>query len=223
MDVGIVGGTGPAGQALAARLAASGLPVALGSRSAERAAEIVTALCQRWPDRQLTIEGVTNEDAATAGIVVIATPWDAAAATAADLAEPLAGKVVVSMANALAKVGDEFQALIPARGSIAVSLQGVLPRSRVAGAFHHLPARSLGRIDHELDADVLVVADDAGALADTIALVEAVPGLRGVAAGSLSACGAIEAMTAVLLNVNIAHRAHTSIRLTGLPDRREPA
>lgn len=221
--VGIIGGTGPAGQALAARLASCGLEVTVGSRSAERAAEIVAELLARWPDRSLPIEAADNAAAAGAAIAVVATPWDAAAATAAGLAAALEGKVVVSMANALARVGDEFQALVPARGSIAVEIQDRLPGSHVAGAFHHLPARGLARIDRPLDADVLVAADHAEALAATSALVESVPGLRAVPAGSLSSCGAIEAFTAVLLNVNIAHRAHAAVRLTGLPGRTDPA
>lgn len=219
MQVGIVGGTGPAGQALAARLAAAGISVTLGSRSAERASEITAELRARWADRDLPVTPAANEDAAGAEIVVVATPWDAAAPTAAALAERLSGKVVVSMANALARIGDEFEALVPGRGSIAAAVQAALPRSRVAGAFHHLPARSLGRIDRVLKADVLVAADDPGARSATIALVESMPGLRGVPAGSLASCAAIEAFTAVLLNVNVAHHAHAAVRLTGLPER----
>jgi NADPH-dependent F420 reductase len=221
MHVGIVGGTGPAGRGLAARLAANGATVWLGSRSAERAEETVQTLLEKWPDRYLDIRGAANADAAKQELVVLATPWDAAASTAAELAAELDGKLVVSMANALARVGDEFQALVPARGSIAVAVQGVLPGSRVAGAFHHLPARGLAAIDHPLDADVLVTADDPAAIDETVAFVERIEGLRGVAAGSLSACGAIEAFTAVLLSVNVRHRSHASIRMTGLPDRAE--
>lgn len=219
--VGIVGGTGPAGRGLAARLAANGATVWVGSRSAERAEETVATVLEKWPGRDLDVRGASNLDAAKQELVVVATPWDAAASTAAELAAELAGKLVVSMANALAKVGDEFQPLVPARGSIAVAVQGVLPGSRVAGAFHHLPARELAAIDRALDADVLVTADDPATVNETIEFVERIAGLRGVAAGSLSACGAIEAFTAVLLSVNVAHRAHASIRLTGLPDRTE--
>jgi NADPH-dependent F420 reductase len=221
VHVGILGGTGPAGRGLAARMAANGLTVWLGSRSAERAEATVQTLLEKWPGRDLDIRGADNESAAKQDLVVLATPWDAAAATAAELAEQLAGKLVVSMANALARVGDEFQALVPARGSIAVAVQGVLPRSRVAGAFHHLPARELAAIDRPLDADVLVTADHPRTLAEAVELVERIEGLRGVAAGSLSACSAIEAFTAVLLNVNVSHKAHASIRLTGLADRAE--
>jgi NADPH-dependent F420 reductase len=222
MHVGIIGGTGPAGQALAARLAACGVRVTLGSRSSERGVEIVSALTDRWSGRELDIAGGSNEEAAAAEIVVLATPWDSAASTSVELADALAGKVVVSMANALARVGSEFQALVPARGSIAASVQAAVPRSKVSGAFHHLPARELAAIDKPIEADVLVAADDPEALEATVGLVESMAGLRGVRSGSLASCGAIEALTAVLLNVNVAHKVHASIRLTGF-DHARPA
>lgn len=217
-DVGIVGGTGPAGRALASRLAASGMSVVVGSRDAARGAEIASGILSKWPDHHLELRGGANDEAARADLVVIAAPWEAAASTAGALSDALAGKTVVSMGNALARVGDEFQALIPPRGSVAVAVQAAIPRSHVAGAFHHLPARELGAIDRPLDADVLVTADDPGAGEATVSLVNRVAGLRGVFAGSLSGCGAIEALTAVILNVNVSRHVHASIRLTGLPD-----
>jgi 8-hydroxy-5-deazaflavin:NADPH oxidoreductase len=219
MQVGIVGGTGPAGKALAARLASVGVEVTVGSRQAERGREIAAEITDRWPGLSLPLTGGSNEEAAGAELCVLATPWDAAVSTATGLSAELSGKVVVSMANALQRVGDEFQALVPARGSIATSLQCALPGARVSGAFHHLPARHLAAVDRPIEADVLVCADDQDAITATIALVEAIPGLRGVDAGSLSACGAIEAFTAVILGVNMRHKALASITLTGLHDR----
>jgi len=67
-----------------------------------------------------------------------------------------------------------------------------------------------------LDADVLVCSDHAAATKATIEVVDRFPGCRGIDAGTLSAAAAIEAFTAVLIGVNIRHRAHASIRLTGL-------
>jgi NADPH-dependent F420 reductase len=214
--IGILGGTGPAGKALATRLASLGIDVRIGSRRPERAAEIVAALGEKWPGRSLTLAGVGNEQACEAELVVVATPWDGAAPTVGALADRLAGKVVISMANALMKVGDELQALVPPRGSVTVAVQQAAPAAFVAGAFHHVPASGLANLDEALDADVLVCSDHERATAATIELVDAIPGLRGVDAGSLSAAAAIEAFTAVLIGINIKHRAHSSIRLTGL-------
>src|SRR5438874_6930313 len=198
MRVGILGGTGPAGKALAARLASAGIDVVIGSRSRERGEEMCQELRDKWPERDLSLAGGENAEAAGADLVVVATPWDAAATTAASVGEHLADKVVISMANALTRLGEEFVPLVPGRGSIAAGVQAALPLSRVAGAFHHLPARSLGDLDHELDSDVLICADHPDAIAVTIELVAKVPGLRPVHAGSLAAAAPVEAFTAVL-------------------------
>lgn len=220
MDVGIIGGTGPAGRALAVRLAASGSDVVVGSRDAARAAEVAAELAGAWPERGLALSGASNDDAARREVVVLATPYEAAATTAISLADALAGRVVVSMVNAIAKVGGELQAVVPARGSVAATLQSVLPRSEVSIAFQHLPARDLAAVDRELDADVIVCADTDRATEVTVALVESVPGLRAVVGGSLASAGPVEALTAVLVNVNVRYRSHVALKLTGLREAR---
>ncbi|MDQ3304679.1 MAG: NAD(P)-binding domain-containing protein, partial [Actinomycetota bacterium] len=82
LTIAVLGGTGPAGKALAARLASVGYEVVIGSRSKARALEVRDGLVAKWPDRILPIDGADNEQAAEADLIVIATPWDAAATTA---------------------------------------------------------------------------------------------------------------------------------------------
>ena len=201
---------------LALRLAAAGAQVTIGSRTAARAKEQVDGALERWSGRDLAIAGDQNEQAAAAEIVVMATPWDAAVTTGRGLAEPLAGKVVVSMGNALLKVGDEFQPVTTARGSVAESLQAALPGSYVGAAFHHLPARLLADLDQDMDCDVLLCADRPEATEEIQKLIASIAGLRPVTAGTLSMAGAIEAFTSVLLNVNVRHKARSALKLTGL-------
>jgi len=201
---------------LAVRLAAAGTHVTVGSRTATRAKEHVDEALERWSGRDLRVEGNHNEEAARCDIVVMATPWDAAVATGRGLAATLAGKVVVSMGNALLRVGDEFQPLTSARGSVAESLQAGLPDSHIGAAFHHLPARLLAALDQEMDCDVLVCGDRPQAVEQTERLVASIPGLRPVVAGTLSMAGAIEAFTSVLLNVNVRHKTRSAIKLTGV-------
>ena len=81
----------------------------------------------------------------------------------------LRGKVVISMANALANVGHEFQPLVPPRGSVAASVQAAVPKSLVAAAMHHVPAKELGDLRHPCISDVLVCSDHPSATATTIA------------------------------------------------------
>jgi len=218
MRIGILGGTGPAGRGLAVRLAAAGDEVVLGSRDAERAAGVAAGLVGSWTDRTLAITGASNEDCAHADLIVMATPWDGAVGTVTPLAGVLAGKIVVSMANALVKEGREFLALMPPRGSVAATLQAVLPKSLVSASFHHLPASEMERLDVPLRADVLVCAGHREATEATVALVDRIEGLRGIDAGSLSQAAAIEAFTAVLITVNIRHRVHAAVQLSGFPE-----
>ncbi len=222
MDVGIVGGTGPAGRALAARLASVGLEVVLGSRSADRAQEICDEIHKKWPDRQLPLRPAFNPEAARAHLVVIATPWDAAADTTGSLREELGGRVVISMGNALTKVDGELQAVVPPGGSVAVAVQAAAPDALVAAAFHHLPARSLGDLQRPAEGDVLVCTDHPEAWEAAAALIRRVADLRPFHAGSLAAAGPVEAFTAVLLSLNARYKGRATIHLTGVDAERRP-
>lgn len=216
MQIGILGATGPAGSGLAARLASVGFEVVVGSRSKYKAMEVRDGLLERWDGRGLQIDAADNEGAASADVVVIATPWDAAGATAASVARQLQGKVVISMANALAKVGNEFQPLVPPRGSVAASVQAAVPRSQVAAAFHHVPAKELGDLDHPVDTDVLICSDHPAATTTAIDIVGKIPDLRPLDAGQLSNAAPIEAFAAVLLQLNVRYKTRVAVRFTGL-------
>jgi NADPH-dependent F420 reductase len=216
MRIGILGGTGPAGTALGARLASVGYEVILGSRSRYRAMEARDTILGAWPGRELAIDAGDNTDAARAELVVIATPWDSAATTAHEHAPDLDGKVVVSMANALVRVGSEFQPLVPPRGSVAAHVQAAVPNCRVVAAFHHLPAKELGHLDQPIDSDVLICSDDATAIKVVSEIVTAIPGCRPLDAGELSNATAIEAFTAVLLQLNVRYRTRVAPKLTGI-------
>lgn len=221
MHIGILGGTGPAGSALALRLAASGHQVTIGSRAAERAAEVAAGLVERWPDRELSLTGAANADAAGAEVVVVATPWDAAEPTVAGLAAQLRGTVVISMANALTRIGKEFQPLVGPRGSVAAGVAAAAPESLVVAAFQHLPAKELGDLDRPLVADVLLCSDHRAALDVVTGLVEGIGGLRALEAGGLAQASAVESFTAVLLQLNVRYKTRATLRLAGIPDRSE--
>ncbi|HWW53225.1 MAG TPA: NADPH-dependent F420 reductase [Acidimicrobiales bacterium] len=216
MNVGILGGTGPAGSSLAARLASVGYDVTIGSRAKERAEEVCAALQARWPDRNLKLAAGDNAEAAAAEVVVVATPWDSAALTCLPLAEALAGKVVISMGNALVKVGRELQPVGLARGSVAGSIQAVAPDAFVAAAFQHLPARELGNLDDPVDCDVLICSDHPVATSTAAELASKIPGVRALDAGRLANAGAVEAFVAVLISLNIRYKTHAAVRLTGI-------
>jgi NADPH-dependent F420 reductase len=211
--VGILGGTGPAGRGVAVRLASAGYDIMIGSRDKERASATAQALRPRGSG---VISGGTNEEAASCDLVVVATPWDSAIATVRVLREQLANKTIVSMVNALAREGREMVPVYPARGSMAAQIAFALPDSAIVGAFHHLPAAQMEDLDSGLDADVLVFSDDDAARRQVADLVDEMPGLRAVIAGSMSLASPIEAFTAVCISVNIRHKAHSYVKMAGL-------
>ncbi len=216
MRIGIFGGTGPAGSALGARLASVGYEVVLGSRSKYRAMETCDQLRAQWPELDLQVEAGDNGDAANCDLAVIATPWDSAATTASEYEAALAGKVVVCMANALIRVGGEFQPLVPPRGSVAAHVQAAVPGCRLVAAFHHLPAKELGHLGEPIDSDVLICSDDPSAIKVVSGIVEHIPGCRPLDAGELSNAMAIEAFTAVLLQLNVRYKTRVAPKLTGI-------
>jgi len=218
MRIGILGGTGPAGSALAARLASVGFETVVGSRSKYRAMEAVDGLLAQWPGRELTIEAGDNRDAAEAELVVIATPWDGAAQTAQSVEAQLRGKVVISMANALTRIGKEFQPLVPPRGSVAASVQAVLHKSYVAAGLHHVPAKELGDLDHPIESDVLICSDFPAASQATADLVSKIPNMRPLDCGELSLATPIESFTAVLLQLNVRYKTRVAVKFTSIPE-----
>lgn len=220
MRIGILGGTGPAGSSLAARLASIGFGVVVGSRSKYRAMEAVDSLLDKNPELKAQLHFGDNTAAADCDVVVIATPWDSAATTAQEHASALRGKVVISMANALVRVGHEFQPLVPPRGSVAAHVQAAVPGCHVVAALHHLPAKELGHLGEPIDSDVLICGDDPDAVKTVSEIVAQIPGCRPLDAGELSNATAIEAFTAVLLQLNVRYRTRVAPKLTGI--KRDP-
>lgn len=222
MRIGILGGTGPAGSALAARLGSIGHNVVIGSRSRYRAMETRDSLVGQYPQLDGYLDSGDNAAASGCDVVVLATPWDSAATTAQENAGLLDGKVVISMANALVRVGGEFQPLLPPRGSVAAHVQAAVPGCRVVAAFHHLPAKELGHLGEPIDSDVLICSDDEEAIGVVKEIVNQIPGCRPLHAGALSNATAIEAFTAVLLQLNVRYKTRVAPKLTGIRDKQSP-
>ncbi|MGA3218457.1 MAG: NAD(P)-binding domain-containing protein [Acidimicrobiales bacterium] len=216
MQIGVLGGTGAAGSAVSARLAAVGVEVVLGSRTEERAAEAVDEITKRWTGYDLTLVPATNQVAAQADLVVLATPVEGAVNTVGGLVDELSGKILVTMVNAMVRWGDRVVPLLPYTGSVAVALSRVIPATHVAGAFHHLPAGPLGDPSYEPEADVMVFSDVPSVTDEVIRVVGLIPGLHGVDVGGLGSALAVEALTACLVEINRRYKTHASLRVTGI-------
>jgi NADPH-dependent F420 reductase len=217
--VGVLGGTGPQGRGLAVRLAAAGQRILLGSRDAERAAEVAKEVAERAGTAggaEISVQGGSNVDVAgAADLVIVAVPFAGHAPTLAELATPLAGKIVV---DCVVPMGfDELGAYVldVEEGSVTQQAAALLPDSHVVGAFHHLSAVLLEDLSRPtLDGDVMVVGDVREATDTVQALAGRLPGMRGIYAGRLRNARQVEALTINLVSVNRRYKVHAGVRIT---------
>jgi hypothetical protein len=220
LTVGVLGGTGPQGRGLAVRLAAAGQRVLLGSRDAERAAEVAVQVADRAgtvaaEGVEVSVRGGANVDVAGASdVVIVAVPFAGHGATLAGLGTALAGKVVIDCVVPMAFDERGAYALDVPEGSVTQQAAALLPDSSVVGAFHHLSAVLLEDLSHGLEGDVLVVGDDRAATDTVQALAARLPGMRGVYAGRLRNARQVEALTVNLVSVNRRYKVHAGIRIT---------
>jgi NADPH-dependent F420 reductase len=167
------------------------------------------------------VSGALNRDAvADADVVFVTVPYDGQRSTLAELADALEGKVVVDTVVPLAFEKGRARPVPVEDGSAAEEARRLLPRSRLAAAFHTLSAHKLQEGDTVVEGDVLVCGDDPEAKATAMALVEKIPGLRGVDGGGLASARYVEMLTVFLLNLNRLHKAETGVRIVGLESGR---
>lgn len=190
--IAVIGGSGKLGGALAGRWTKAGLTVIIGSRA-----------------------GTPNAQAAAlADIVVVTVPFAAQAATLADIAPHVAGKIVIDTTVPLVppKV---MRVQLPPEGSAAMGAKALLGDGvTVISAFHSVAAHKLAT-DQHVDCDVLVFGDDKAARGVGIALAEAA-GLRGLHGGALVNSAAAEALTSVLIFLNKTYKVDgAGIKITG--------
>lgn len=211
--VAVLGGTGPQGRGLARRFAAAGLPVVIGSRSAERADSTASELAEATGG---PVTGAANTDAAARGdIVIVAVPWDGHKELLEELAPVLEGKIVVDCVNPMGFDKQGAFALEVEEGSAAQQAEAVLPNSRVVAAFHHVSAVLLEdpSVD-SMDTDVMVLGDDREATDLVRELAGKIPGMRGIYAGRLRNAHQVEALTCNLISINRRYKAHSGLRVT---------
>jgi NADPH-dependent F420 reductase len=214
--IAVVGGTGPLGSGLARRFAAAGERVIVGSRDAARAAAAAASVCSAVSGRRC--EGAENLAAvARAARVVLAVPGSALPGFLDRAAPSLAGKLLIDVVVPLAfEHGVATIAPLPGARSASELVQARVPEARVVCAFKNTPADALLDLNARLEGDVVVCGDEAAARAEVSALVAKIPGLRAVDGGRLVNARHVEAITALLVNLNRQHRARTSIAVLGL-------
>ena len=219
--IAILGGTGDQGLGLALRFCAAGRAVVIGSRTPERA--VAAAANVKEQVSGAIVEGLENGDAtARAGIVILSVPFEHTAGTLKTIRERLApGQIVVSMGVPLASaVGDAASRMVGVwQGSCAELVAALVPDGvHVVSAFQNVSAHRLQTLAHPVDCDV-VVSGDKEPRAKVMALCPLIPGLRAIDGGPLANARIVEAVTALLIGLNIRYRVSEGIgvRFTGVP------
>ena len=205
MRIAIVGGTGSFGRALTERLASLGYDVVIGSRDAQRAAELGAVY---------GVEGKANAEAVVGvDLVVLATRSSATIDSARDLAAAIGTTPVLCVASDL-QFGPE--GVLPGRlgTSLAEEVAEILS-APVAAGLQTLAAVHLTQKDLP-DQDALICGNDIGVKTIALELADRLVAGRAIDAGPLANARALEGLTAVILNINKRHRAHAGIRVTGL-------
>jgi 8-hydroxy-5-deazaflavin:NADPH oxidoreductase len=215
--IAILGGTGAEGSGLALRWASAGHRVIIGSRNPEKAAKVCAELNALYRSESLSFRD-NRAAAAAAEIVVLTVPHAAQRATVEEVRESLAGKILVDATAPLVppKVS---RVQLPAGGSAVAAIQHLLGEAvRVVSAFQNVSAHFLRDLAHDVDCDVLVCGDDPAARETVIELARDI-GLRAYHAGPICNSAAAEALTSILISINIRYKVPgAGIRVTGVPE-----
>lgn len=209
----ILGGTGKEGPGLALRWASAGYPVIIGSRQLEKAQRTAEELNEILGIS--SIQGMDNSSAARAAeLCVLTVVHTAHQPMVESLRSDLQGKILV---DTTARV-DFRNPKPPAPPSAARMAQDKLgPEVHVVAALQNVPAFSLKEnLGGELDADVLVCADQLASAEKVMSLIEGA-GMHAYYAGDLDNAVVVEGLTSILISLNRHYSIKTaSIGVTGL-------
>jgi 8-hydroxy-5-deazaflavin:NADPH oxidoreductase len=218
--IAIIGGTGPAGMGLALRWTRAGETIIIGSRDEQRARQ-TAAQIKAKAGEPASITGMENAAAcAAADILMLTVPFEGQAALLKQLKPAIApGSILIDATVPLAaSVGGRASRTLGVwQGSAAEqTAEFVQDGVSVVAAFHNLSAELLSGND-PLDCDVVVCSDDPDAAQLTRDLAAKIPGVRAINGGKLENARIVEQITALLIGMNIRHKGHAGIRITGLP------
>jgi 8-hydroxy-5-deazaflavin:NADPH oxidoreductase len=217
--IAVLGGTGPEGYGLTLRWARAGERVVIGSRDAKRAQDAAAKI--KAGVANASVSGAENVAAcAGADVVVLTVPFEGHATLLKQIKPALEpGSIVIDTTVPLAASvgGRATRTLGVWQGSAAQETAELVPKGvSVVAAFHNASAELLNS-DAAVDCDVIVCSDDANATQVVRALAAKIPGVRPIDGGKLEVARIVEQITALLIGLNIRHKGHSGIRITGLP------
>ncbi|MGA8540678.1 MAG: NADPH-dependent F420 reductase [Terriglobales bacterium] len=220
--IAVIGGTGPAGTGLALRWARAGETVIIGSRDAARAQQTAETIRKR-AGANAQVSGMENSAACAASdLLVLTVPFDGQATLLKQLKPAIRpGSVLIDATVPLAaSVGGRASRTLGVwQGSAAQQTAELVPKSvSVVAAFQNVSADVLNSDNDEIDCDVIVCSDDPNATQVAMELATKIARVRAIDGGKLENARIVEQITALLIGLNIRHKGHGGIRITGLPD-----
>ncbi len=218
--IAVIGGTGPAGMGLALRWARAGETIIIGSRDAARAQQAAETIRQR-AGANAQVSGMENSAACVAtDLLMLTVPFAGQAALLKELKTAIRpGSVLIDATVPLAASvgGRPTRTLGVWQGSAAQQAAELVPKGvSVVAAFHNVSADVLNG-DEDVDCDVLVCSDDPKAAEIVMELAAKIPKIRALDGGKLENARTVEQITALLIGLNIRHKGHSGLRITGLP------
>lgn len=217
MTIAILGGTGPQGSGLALRFARAGVPVVIGSRDASRAHEQAETLQAQLADDAARITGTDLRSAVAAAdsMVILAVPYSAHDATLDNVRDLLPGKILMDIVVPLAR-GNPRMMDMPPEGSATEAAQALLGESiPVVGALHNVAATTLNDLGKPINCDVLVCGNDTESNKKAMELISKLD-VEVYNCGPASSARCIEAMTSILIRLNISKAvpfSHAGIKI----------
>jgi NADPH-dependent F420 reductase len=217
----ILGGTGPAGMGLALRWARAGESLIIGSRDATRALA-AAAKIKESAGPNVRVSGAENSDACAAtDLLVLTVPFEGQAALLKQLKPAIRpGSILIDATVPLASSvgGRSTRTLGVWQGSAAQQSAELVPKGvSVVAAFQNMSADEMNG-DKPVECDVIVCSDDPHATQVTCELAAKIPGVRAIDGGKLENARIVEQITALLIGLNIRHKGHSGIRITGMPN-----
>ncbi|GAC1432805.1 MAG: NADPH-dependent F420 reductase [Terriglobales bacterium] len=220
-SIAVIGGTGPEGFGLALRFARAGETVIIGSRDSKRAEEAAAKIKEKVGDLA-KVSGFENGDAcAAADLLVLTVPFEGHATLLKQLKASIRqGSIVIDTTVPLAASvgGRPSRTLGVWQGSAAQQAAELVPSGvSVVAAFHNVSSELLNS-DSRVDCDVIVCSDNVEAGKEVRQLALKIPGVRAIDGGKLENARIVEHITALLITLNIRHKGHSGLRITGLPE-----
>ena len=206
MKIAVLGGTGKLGLGFVARLSTTSHEIAIGSRTAEKAAEAAATFGDR-------VRGMANPEAAAwCDLAILTVPYAAHRDTVSASKEGLRGKIVIDATVPL-NPANFFKIATESGNSAAEETRDLLDDAKTFAAFQTISHRILRKVEHS--EDVLVAGNADGK--DTVMQLIRELNMRPIDAGPIEAAGLLERMTVLLISINKQNKVKESgLKVTGV-------